>query len=329
MRNRVICVLLCAVLALGLAACASTAAETAGGSAAVTSAPAQNPAAAATAVPEAAAATAAPAATAVPTPVPVSYEDAYLQFLSVYASLVDEVQRRVERHNAQLKSQYPESYYMHSDYLMLDYYPFLPDYPSMGSALRDGDLSAAEAALRQRWPDAVLTSSAPGVYEAEYTYPDKTSGVIVERRGECLWECDGATGAFRVRAQVDGEPVEFTEFIPQGNDTWLMYTMADKVLVTCRDGNVTALYHAHRINQPAQSRFGGDVRFCSLSDDDFYPGGSVSSAWITGDKDAEFILTLENGEMIFTGKVPQDVIDEHGDKVGVTWHDIDPIRLLK
>lgn len=47
----------------------------------------------------------------------------------------------------------------------------------------------------ETFPDAVLTMTAPGRFEAVYTYVDKTSGTEVQREGKCQWDCDGLTGA--------------------------------------------------------------------------------------------------------------------------------------
>ncbi|MBR6209231.1 MAG: hypothetical protein IKQ69_09560 [Oscillospiraceae bacterium] len=324
MRKKLICCLLCAALVLGLAACGSAAPAAAPS---VTEAPA----------PVVTAAPAAPEATATPTPTPAptlspsakSYQDIYLQYLAVYAAISDEVQRRLEMHNAVLRSQYPDSYYMNSNYLMQDFTLFLPDYPAMGSDLRDGDLTAAETVLRQRWPDAELSNPQPGAYAASYTYVDKTSGKEVQRSGRCVWECNGDLGAFRVRAWLDDEMVEFTEFIPQGDDTWLLYTMSDKVLVSFTEGSVTGLWYTHRINQPAQNQFPGDVRLCSLEENDFFPAGIAQQDWVIQDADAEYTLTLEDDVMTYTGKVFQDITNDQGVKIGILWHEIDPIRLEK
>ena len=237
MTRRWITVALCAVLVLGSFGCTNSKAEVP-----VTAAPTAEPTAEPTPEP-----TAEPtpepteAPTPEPTPAPICFEDSYLQYLAVYGALVGEVERRMETHNAVLRNQYPDSYYMNSNYLLQECVPFLPAYPALGSALRDDSLDISLQALRSYYPDAELTMTAPGVYEASYTYVDKTTGTEVNRSGRCCWECDGATGALRVRAWVDDELTEFTEFIPQGENQWLFYTMADKVLVTYVNGAVTAL----------------------------------------------------------------------------------------
>ena len=257
-----------------------------------------------------------------------TYAEAYMQYLSVYSALRDTVQSRLETHNAILKSRDPDSYYMNSDYLMLVYAPFSTAYPGLGSALGRDNLEAAQNALRETFPDAVLTSSAADCWQAIYTYLDKTSGEEVPRQGKCLWECDRAVGSFRVRAWVDGELVEFTEFVPQGNDLYLLYTMSDKALVRYTSGEVPAFWHTHRISEPPLDAFPGDMRLCSLEDKDFYPAEPVSVSWITGDTDAQYVLTLENSVMTYTGRVAQDLLDRDGVRVGVQWMDIDPITLL-
>ena len=100
---------------------------------------------------------------------------------------------------------------MNSDYLLLVYVPFTTAYPSLGRELRADNLDAAQTSLRETFPDAVLTMTAPGRFEAVYTYVDKTSGTEVQREGKCQWDCDGLTGAIRVRAYIDGELTEAEE----------------------------------------------------------------------------------------------------------------------
>ncbi len=146
----------------------------------------------------------------------ISYADAYTQYTAIYGALLSPVQQRLDAHDARLQAAYPDSYYMNSDYLLLVYVPFMTAYPSLGRELRADDLDAAQTSLRETFPDAVLTSTAPGRYEAVYTYVDKTSGTEVQRDGRCQWDCDGLTGAIRVRAYIDGELTEFTEFVPLG-----------------------------------------------------------------------------------------------------------------
>ena len=303
MQRKVLLLLLCAALLLSLAGCAGgqgTVAEP-------TSAPPEE------------------------TPAPAgdyTYAEAYMQYLSVCSALREEVDRRVETHNGMLKAQDPDSYYMNSAYLMLVYAPFSTAYPALGSALGRDNREAAQAALRETFPDAVLTSVGEDSWQAVYTYLDKTSGEETPRQGKCLWECDRATGAFRVRAYLDGELTEFTEFIPQGNDLFLLYTMTDKALVRFTDGEVPAFWHAHRISEPALDAFAGDMRLCSLEEKDFFPAESAGVSWITGDGDAQYILTLENSVMTYTGRIAQDVLDNNGVRIAIQWLDIDPITLL-
>lgn len=313
MIRKRICLLLCAVLLLGLAACGSTGEPATAAAPATAAGSAQQPA----------------AQDPVPAEEGVSYADAYIRYLTVFSALTDEVDRRVETHNALLENAYPDSYYMNSSYLMQLCTPFRPAYPALGSGLLPGGAEEALAFLRTFYSDAELTEEAPGCYTADYTYTDKTSGEEVARQGRCTWECDSATGAIRVRAWVDGELAEFTEFIPQGGDEYLIYTMTDKVLVTCSDSSVTALAHAHRICEAPQGTFPGDLRFCSLEENDFFPDGKADRAWITGDADAQYIITLENGEMTYRGRIPQDILDQEGNRIGVAWQDIDPIVLQK
>ena len=247
----------------------------------------------------------------------------------MFTALSDELERRIETHNSLLESRYPDSYYMNSSYLMQVYLPVRPVYPALGSVLADDNLDQARDALRTSFPDAELTMTEPGCYEAKYKYVDKTSGEEIPRMGRCVWECDGASGAFRVRAWLDNDMEEFTEFIPLGNDRYLIYTTTDKILVDYADGDVSALYFAHRISEPAQGDFPGDVRRCSLDDADYYPDGKPEKEWIVTDADALYVLTLEDGETVYSGKVGQDILDARGEKVAVLWQDIDPIQLMK
>ena len=257
-----------------------------------------------------------------------TYAEAYMLYLSVYSALRSTVESRIETHNGILKSRSPDSYYMDSDYLLLVYAPFSTVYPGLGSALGRDNLEAAQTALRVTFPDAVLSSPSEDCWQAFYTYTDKTSGEEVARQGKCVWECDRSLGSFRVCAYLDGALVEFTEFVPQGNDLYLLYTMTDKALVRFTDGEVPALWHAHRISEPPLDSFPGDLRLCSLEDRDFFPSESASVAWITGDTDAQYIFTLENSVLTYTGKISQDLTDRDGLRVGIQWMEIDPITLL-
>ena len=196
------------------------------------------------------------------------------------------------------------------------------------SALGRDNRTAAENALRETFPDAALTQLDEDSWQAVYTYLDKTSGEEVPRQGKCVWECDRGTGAIRVRAWLDGEMTEFTEFVPQGNDMYLLYTMTDKALVRFTDGEVPAFWHAHRISEPPMDAFAGDMRLCSLEEKDFYPSASAGVSWITGDKDAQVVLTLENRVMTYTGKLGQDILNKDGERTSVQWLDIEPITLL-
>ena len=241
------------------------------------------------------------------------------------------MQQRLDAHDARLQTEFPDSYYTNSDYLLLVYVPFTTAYPSLGRELRANNLDAAQTALRDTFPDAVLTTTAPGRYEAVYTYVDKTSGVEVQREGKCQWDCDGLTGAIRVCAYIDGEMTEFTEFVPLGGSRYLLYTATDKAIVEYIEGEITAIWHAHRISEPAQGTFSGDMRLMSLAEQDFFPGegGSFSGTeWITDDADAQYVLTLQNGEMVYTGKIAQDIVDKDGNRTGIVWQNITPITLL-
>ena len=215
MKRKIFSLILCCALLLSLSACGK----------------AETPQPAAGAGTEAAPDSVRPAAAE-----GISYADAYTQYTAIYGALLSAVQQRLDTHDARLQAAYPDSYYMNSDYLLLVYVPFMTAYPSLGRELRAGDLDAAQTSLRETFPDAVLTSTAPGRYEAVYTYVDKTSGTEIQRDGRCQWDCDGLTGAIRVRAYIDGELTEFTEFVPLGDSRYLLYTATDKAIVEYIEG---------------------------------------------------------------------------------------------
>ena len=322
MNRRMISLLLAAAMLLALAGCGAAPAKEEPAPETASPAPTAVPAPEPTPTP-----TSAP--TPEPTPAMISYADIYLQYLTVFTAVADEVERRIETHNAVLESRYPDSYYMNSNYLMQVFLPFRPAYPALGSALTDDRTEQARENLRSFYPDAELTMTSPGVYEATFTYDytDPTSGEVTVHRVRCLWEC--ADGALRVRAWQDDALAEFTEFIPQGGDRYLIYTMTDKILAEYRDGVVASLRYAHRISEAPLGVFPGDMRPCSLEERDFFPAGSAEEGWITDDPDAQYVLVLDANEMVFSGKVSQDVLDARGDKVGVSWQEIEPIQLLK
>ena len=311
MKRRIFSLIVCAALLVSLAACGAA------------HAPQPSEAPAVTAAPNSTVENASSEG--------ISYADAYAQYTAIYGALLNAVQQRLDAHDARLQTEYPDSYYMNSDYLLLVYVPFTTAYPSLGRELRADNLDAAQTALRATFPDAVLAMTAPGRYEAVYTYADKTSGTEVLREGKCRWDCDGLTGAIRVRAYIDGEMTEFTEFVPIGGSRYLLYTATDKAIVEYIEGEITAIWHAHRISEPAQGAFPGDMRRMSLDEQDFFPGegGSFSGTeWITGDADAQYVLTLQNGNMVYSGKIAQDIVDKDGNRTGIVWQDIVPIALL-
>lgn len=310
MKRKILSLILCAALLLSLAACGST------------DAPQPSTSTGAETVPTADSSAAAEG---------ISYAEAYTQYTAIYGALLSAVQQRLDVHDARLQAAYPDSYYMNSDYLLLVYVPFTTAYPSLGRELCADGLDASQTALRETFPDAVLTMTAPGRFSAVYTYVDKTSGTEVQRAGKCEWDCDGLTGAIRIRAYIDDVLTEFTEFVPLGSSRYLLYTATDKAIVEYIEGEITALWHAHRISEPAQGLFAGDLRLMSLDEQDFFPGEGASvsgTEWITEDPDAQYVITLQNGEMVYTGKISQDLVDQDGNRTGVVWQDIAPITLL-
>lgn len=90
--------------------------------------------------------------------------------------------------------------------------------------------------------------------------------------------------------------------------------------MTFEDGVITQLYHAHMINEPPLGSFAGDVRLNSLEEDDFFPGKAADPQWITQDENAQYVITIQDGVMTYSGKIPQDIPGEDGQsRVGVTW----------
>ncbi len=311
MKRKILSLILCCALLFSLAACGKTEVPQPTASAGTETAPnSENPAAAEG----------------------ISYADAYAQYTAIYGALLNAVQQRLDTHDARLQAAYPDSYYMNSDYLLLVYVPFTTAYPSLGRELRADNLDAAQTSLRETFPDAVLTMTAPGRFEAVYTYVDKTSGTEVQREGKCQWDCDGLTGAIRVRAYIDGELTEFTEFVPlrrQPVPALHRDRQGDRRVHrgarSLRSGTPTASVSRRRACSP------GDMRLMSLAEQDFFPGEGASFSgtdWITGDADAQYVITLQNGEMVYTGKISQDLVDQDGNRTGIVWQDIAPITLL-
>lgn len=318
--KRIISLVLCLLLLVSLCACQKEES---------TPAPTQAPA------PATEAPTAAPTAEPAATPEPVqapegidSYADAYLLYRSVCTALQEEVNYRLDVHNTALEEANPEGYFMDPAYLILVYMPFYTNGPTVGSALAAPDAAMAQEMMRAYWPDAVLQQLDEHMYQADYTYSDLPENGGATHQCTCTWEFDPAAGSFRVTGYTDGMVTEFTEFIPQGNDTYLLYTMDDKALVTLADGAVTELYHAHMINEPALGEFVGDVRCNSLMSFDFFPAVVADKEWISQETNARYILTLRDGDMTYTGKLAEDILSEDGSaKIGVNWTDAGTIVL--
>ena len=319
--KRIVSVIVCVLLLVSLCACQKQ-----------ESAPAPTEAPAApTAAP--AEPTAEPVAVATPEPVVApegigSYADAYLLYRSVTTAMQEEVNRRLDAHNAVLEEKNPEGYFMDPAYLILVYMPFYTNGPTVGSALAAPDVAVAQEMMRAYWPDAVLQQLDENLYQADYTYSDLPENGGATHQCSCTWEFDPTAGSFRVIGYTDGVVSEFTEFIPQGKDTYLLYTMDDKALVTVTDGAVTELFHARMINEPPLDPFVGDVRTNSLMNYDFFPAVVADREWITEETNARYILTLRDGDMTYTGKLPEDVLSDDGSaKIGVTWTDAGNIVL--
>lgn len=317
--KRICSLILCLLLLLSLTACSKE--ET-------TPAPAET----AAPTPEAAA-TEIPAATQPPETTPAepaesgSYADAYLRYRSIYTAVQDEVNRRLDRHNAALEEKNPTGFFMDSGYLMLVYTPFYASGPAVGSALAEPQLEAAEALMRSYWPDAVLSADGDNVWSATYSYADPPEMGGTVHQCLCTWEYDPATGSFRVIGYTDGTMTEFTEFIPQGDDVYLLYSMTDKALVTYVDGAITELHHAHMINEQPLGDFAGDVRLNALLDYDFFPGVVADKRWITEEPNAQYIITIQNDTMTYSGKYRTNVPAEDGTTT-LTWADAGTITLL-
>lgn len=245
-----------------------------------------------------------------------AFVDAYLNYQSIRDALTVSVNDRISASNAALEALFPDSYYMNSSYLLLVYAPFSTVWPG----------TIANAILADRWDGAAIGCS-DGVWSAEYPYLDRTTGEDIQRACRCVWEFDESTSAFRVQAWLDGEPVEFTEFVPQGNGQYLLYTASDKALVGYAGGEITSFVHTHLITEPALGAFPGDMRPASLEKDSFYPAQTVSEEWISADPDAQYTLTMQGGALTYKGLVGQDLLDADGNKIGVSWSEIEPIVL--
>lgn len=318
--KRIVSLILCLLLLLSLCACQkSESAPT----------PTEAPAPAATEVPAAPAEQPAATPESVAAPEGIgSYADAYLLYRSICTAMQDEVNLRLDAHNAALEEANPEGYFMDPGYLILVYMPFYTNGPTVGSALAEPRLDVAQELMRSYWPDAVLRQNDTNVFQADYTYSDLPENGGATHQCSCTWEFDPASGAFRVTGYTDGMVTEFTEFVPQGDDVYLLYTMDDKALVTYADGAVTGIYHARMINEPPLGEFVGDVRCNSLQNYDFYPAVTADKRWITEEADAQYILILRDDEMTYTGKLAQDVLSDDGSaKIGVTWTDAGTISL--
>lgn len=295
MKRTLFCLFVCLSLLLGLCACGGTAGEPASAAADPTAAPAESAKLADSA----------------------AFVDAYLNYQSIRDALTASVNDRVAASNAALAALFPDSYYMNSSYLLLVYAPFSTMWPG----------TIANAILADKWEGAAITSQ-NGVWCAEYPYIDRTGETDVHRTCRCTWEFDAGTSAFRVQAWLDGELVEFTEFVPQGNGQYLLYTASDKALVGYAGGEITSIVHTHLITEPALGTFPGDMRPASLEKDSFYPDDVVSSEWLVGDADAQYTLyTSDDGTLTYKGLVGQDLLDADGNKIGVSWSEIDPIVL--
>lgn len=290
--KRFLCILLCCSFALGLGACGKKAEK---------AAPAEESAA---------------ALTGNVLTDSKAYADAYLAFVDITTAVTNEVTDRVNTNNAMLESASPDGYYMDPNYLSFVYSPFTTVFAA----------KAADAVLQGAWEGAVLSEEG-NLFKAEYVYVDKTSGTPVDREGRCTWEIR-ENGAFRVRAYVDGDLAEFTEFIPLGGDRYFLYTLTDMALVTYTNGAVTALRHVQRICEPGADFFAGDVRYFVPDVEDYFPNSCPDDNRLALDDDALFLITLENGTMVFAGKVGQDQITEDGLLSGVQWIPTDPVTLL-
>lgn len=316
--KRIISFILCVLLLASLCACQK---------AEPTPAPTESPAA--TAAPTAPAEQPGPTQEPISAPAGIgSYADAYLLYRSICTAMQEEVGRRLDVHNAVLEKDNPEGFFMDPAYLILVYMPFHTSGPTVGSALAEPQTDIAQQLMRAYWPDAVLQQSAETVYQADYTYTDLPENGGAMHSCRCIWEFDPAAGSFRVTGYTDGVMTEFTEFIPQGGDTYLLYTMDDKALVTYADGAVTELYHAHMIHEQPMGEFPGDIRTNSLMSYDFFPSVAADKRWITEEPNARYIITLRDGSMTYTGKLAEDVLSEDGSaKVGMNWTDAGTIDL--
>ena len=202
---------------------------------------------------------------------------------------------------------------------------------SVARARRADNLDAAQTSLRETFPRRRAHDDRAGTLRGGIHLCGQDLRHGGAARGKCQWDCDGLTGAIRVRAYIDGELTEFTEFVPPRRRPVPATPRPTRRSSSTSRGEITALWHAHRISEPAQGLFPGDMRLMSLAEQDFFPGEGASFSgtdWITGDADAQYVITLQNGEMVYTGKISQDLVDQDGNRTGIVWQDIAPITLL-
>lgn len=298
MKRKLMCLLLCALLLLFLSAC--------GGRKTAEEAPAASPVSSSG----------------------ISFREAYPSYAAVRDALVSEISGRIDAHNNVLRAEQPGSYFFNSDLLLLAFAPFGSSFPDLGRDLSDDMMDAVLAGLQARWPDAALSLTAPGRYEATYTYVDRTSGTDINRSGKCVWECDGSTGALRVCSYLDGLLQEYTEFVPQSGNRYLLSTMKDRAVVEYRGGSVSALWFEHRIYEAPLGSFPGDVR-SFFPESGCFPDGTCSIDQIVGDVDAEYVFTLENGTAMYKGKIAQPLLDVSGNQIGISWLDTGTVTLRR
>ena len=58
-----------------------------------------------------------------------------------------------------------------------------------------------------------------------------------------------------IEVYLDGELCDFVEFVPQGEDSYVLYSLTDLALVKYADGHILSLTHAHRISEAPLGAF--------------------------------------------------------------------------
>ncbi|MBR2666835.1 MAG: hypothetical protein IKD96_01580 [Oscillospiraceae bacterium] len=214
-----------------------------------------------------------------------SYADVYELYDAIVGDIWEVVLEGTQIHNEGL------TYGEDEDFFTLLYIPFYTTAPSIGEYFADNTMQQARSHVRWFYGENDLYILGDGQYKSEYTVTTGEGDDAVEHPALTVWDYDEPNCSMNAVVTVDDDVTEFTQFVSQGNDTYLIYTMEDLALVTWVEGTVTALYHTHR---------DADHPF-TLDDHDFFPDGTITKEEILGDPDNEYTITLEKHKLTYTG----------------------------